>query len=103
MVCSEVGSQPAWQPGLGGTYPAAAVAGLAVAERRRVTAQAEFRVLFEYVDPLGSQLGRRVKPVFWCFPSPAETVHWLEAVAEKTPRVLLGWGLQLLPVFVDLF
>lgn len=102
MVCCEAGSQP---PGgrVAGTYRAAAVAGLAAAGQRRAAGQAEFRVLSEDADPPGSERGRRVKPVLWCFPSPAETVPWLEAVAQKTPRVLLGRGLQLLPIFIDLF
>lgn len=89
--------------GLDVTYPAVAVARLVVAEERRVTGETVFLVLFEYADPLGSQLGWRVEPVSWCFPSRAETVLWLKAVAEETPSALFGWGLELLPIFIDLF
>lgn len=44
-------------PGLDITYPAVAVTSLVVAEERRVTGETVFLILFEYADPLGSQLG----------------------------------------------
>lgn len=91
------------QPRLGVTHPAVAVSRGAVAEERRGAGEAVFRILFEYADPLGTQLGWRALPAFCRVPRRAGTVPRLKAVPEETPRLLFGRGLQLLPVLEDLF
>lgn len=75
----------------------------AVAEERRGAGEAVFLILFEYADPLGTQLGWRAQPAFCRVPRHARAVPRLEAVPEETPGLLFGRGLQLLPVLVDLF
>lgn len=89
-------------PRLGITHPAVTVPCLAVAEERGAAGQAVFLILPEDADALGSHLGWWVEPALCHLPSPTAAVCRLEAVPEKAPSALLGWGLQLLPILKDL-